>query len=152
MGPGRYETKDFIELLNEKSSSRKGVCDTSDRRFPRENKFCSEIPGPGTYSTCGVPQPSAKMNAKGLLGSGTGHHQNVATTGSGLAPGRYNHKNSIEGLLDNIVSTRGPYDLYTGERYTVPKLTVSLWKWDGVKGEEEAGGRETGGYSVREGE
>ena len=126
LGPGKYETKDFIKLLSEKPSSNRGVCETSEPRFPRENIFRSKIPGPGTYSKPVVTLTCAKINAKGLLGSGIGHHLNVATGGSGLAPGRYEHRNTIEDLLEKIVSIRGPYDLYSGERNTVPKTTVRL--------------------------
>ena len=36
--------------------------------------------------------------------------------GSGLAPGVYHYDSPIEQLLMKTVSTRGPYDLYTGPR------------------------------------
>ena len=36
--------------------------------------------------------------------------------GSGLAPGLYHYDSPIEQLLKKRVSTRGPYDLYTGPR------------------------------------
>lgn len=150
LGPGRYETKDFITILNEKPSSKKGVCETSDLRFPRGNIFKSKIPGPGTYGKGGIPWTAVEEKAKksfcitGLLDSGQGHHLNMGTSGSGIAPGRYNHKNSIQEVLDKSVSVRGPYDLYTGERYVVPKLTVSLLRRGRrrVKLERGRGGRE----------
>ena len=42
--------------------------------------------------------------------------------GCGLPPGRYEHDSFTSMILDKVVSKRGPYDLYTGERNKSNKL------------------------------
>ena len=128
MGPGRYESKDFIRIMKDRPTSKRGVCETLEKRFKKGSKYDTPIPGPGTYG-----DPWAHVGKKAnqssclteMLSSGEGHPEDVSLPGSGLAPGRYDHKNCTQELLDKTVSNRGPYDLYTGERYTVPRLVVS---------------------------
>ena len=38
LGPGRYHTKDFVQDLNSKPSSSRGVCQSLDSRLGKENK------------------------------------------------------------------------------------------------------------------
>ena len=38
LGPGTYEIKDFVELLDSKPGSVRGVCETRDRRFSTVGK------------------------------------------------------------------------------------------------------------------
>ena len=44
--------------------------------------------------------------------------------GSELAPGQYGQRSSTQELLDKRVSSRGPYDLFTGERNKTSKAVV----------------------------
>ena len=130
MGPGRYEHKDFITTANEKPSSYRGVCQTCDRRFPRENKFQSNIPGPGTYGDGGIPWTAAEkksresMSRMGMLES-SGRDYYTKTIGSGLAPCRYTYPSCTDQLLNKTISLRGPYDLFSIDRYKCPRDLVS---------------------------
>lgn len=38
LGPGRYDTKDFVEEMNARPSSNRGVCQSRDSRLGKENK------------------------------------------------------------------------------------------------------------------
>ena len=38
LGPGKYNTKDFIQEMNSKPSSSRGVCQSRDSRLDKENK------------------------------------------------------------------------------------------------------------------
>lgn len=38
LGPGKYQHSDFTEELARKPGSSRGVCQSRDARFPRENK------------------------------------------------------------------------------------------------------------------
>ena len=40
----------------------------------------------------------------------------VLFQGSGLAPGTYTFKSGIEACLAKITGTRGPYDIFSGDR------------------------------------
>ena len=61
----------------------------------------------------------------GMMEAGGNHVHNLKTVGSGLAPGQYTHTSSIEQVLDKTISKRGPYDLFTEDRYKPSKLHVS---------------------------
>ena len=125
LGPGTYNTKDFMEVLSEKPSSKKGICEKGEPRFPRGNTFHNQIPGPGSYQS-GVEWNVAgkEDEVKGSLHHGSAHQQYLAPMGSGLAPGRYHHRSFVQEVLNKRVSARGPYDLFTGERYATSKLAV----------------------------
>ena len=60
----------------------------------------------------------------GLLEAGGQEIRTALTVGSDLAPGQYRHTAPLEQLLNKRTSTRGPYDLYTGDRYKAPKSQV----------------------------
>ncbi|KAJ3599181.1 hypothetical protein NHX12_033144 [Muraenolepis orangiensis] len=53
VGPGTYESTDFIQELARKPGSVRGVCSSLDRRF-QEVQSCT--PGPGNYGDRGVPE------------------------------------------------------------------------------------------------
>ena len=133
MGPGMYEAKDFIAISNQKPSSSRGICQTGESRFSRENMFLSSVPGPGTYGKGGVPEAALEEKCKespstvGMMDCvGREYFQGQAEkVGSGLAPCRYSFKDSTDQMLDRQVSTRGPYDLFSGDRYRMPPHIVS---------------------------
>ena len=95
-------------------------------------QFLSKVPGPGSYGEGGVPWAAAESNAQlsqgtvGLLERGGREIRRAITVGSDLAPGQYSHTAPLDQLLYKRTSTRGPYDLYSGERYQVPKTQVSV--------------------------
>lgn len=59
-----------------------------------------------------------------MLAAGGSLLRTIPTIGSDLTPGQYQHTSPIEELLNKIISKRGPYDLFTGERYKAPKSLV----------------------------
>ena len=93
-------------------------------------QFHSNLPGPGTYGEGGIPwaamEGKAKMAAStvGVLEGGGAKIRKLPTTGCDLAPGQYQYPGPIQQLLSKEVSKRGPYDLFTGERYKPTKLLV----------------------------
>ena len=95
-------------------------------------QFLSKVPGPGSYGEGGVPWAAAESKAQlsqgtvGLLERGGREIRRAITVGSDLAPGQYSHTAPLDQLLYKRTSTRGPYDLYSGERYQVPKTQVSV--------------------------
>ena len=131
MGPGKYEAKDFVAISNLKPSSSRGACQTKESRFPRENVFHSNLPGPGTYGKGGVPWAVSEEKGKkststvGLMESPDRDYYQQSDIGSGLAPCRYTFPSSTEEMLRKQVSSRGPYDLFSGDRYKVPQHVVS---------------------------
>ncbi|KAK3542164.1 hypothetical protein QTP86_016429 [Hemibagrus guttatus] len=136
VGPGTYRIASFIEELERKPGSLRGICETREKRFKDGQP---STPGPGTYGKGGIP--SAALEEKERMSVGTcpsmGHanqHRfdtntvNLKSTDeifydSGLGPGIYNLKSSTELLLSRRVSKRGPYDLSTGNGniFTAPK-------------------------------
>lgn len=133
MGPGKYDAKDFIAASKEKPSSSRGVCQTGESRFPRENVFLSNLPGPGTYGKGGVPWVAMEEKSKesssnvGLMESVDREYfqAQASKVGSGLASCRYTFPNYMEQILAKKVSARGPYDLFSGDRYKIPQHLVS---------------------------
>ncbi|CAI8012659.1 Lymphocyte expansion molecule [Geodia barretti] len=130
LGPGRYSSGGFVEELSGKPGSNRGVCQSRGSRFPPENKFHSKLPGPGSYGEGGVPWAAMEKKAQlsqgtfGMLEAGEQEIRRAITVGSDLAPGQYRHTAPLEELLNKKTSTRGPYDLYSGERYQVPKSQI----------------------------
>lgn len=132
LGPGTYDIKDFIESLEMKPGSVRGICETRAKRFEHVGK--SDVPGPGTYGKGGIPRASIEEKEKlstsnvGMLESGKSERQ-LPEVGSHLCPGQYNTKSFTDELSERIVSKRGPYDLFTGARnkpITVGHLAVPL--------------------------
>lgn len=130
LGPGRYKNKDFVEEINSRPSSNRGICQTKASRFQQENKFQANLPGPGTYGKGGVPWATMEEKSKsssctvGVMEGGTGRSYNLKNEGSGLAPGVYKQTSPLQQLLNKSVSKRGPYDLYTGERIPSDKAAA----------------------------
>ena len=115
--------------MNSKPSSSRGVCQSLDARIGKENKFHSNLPGPGTY---GVPWAASEdktnqsTSTVGMLEGGGARLKAQPMTGSDLSPGQYKYASSIEQLLNKTISKRGPYDLFTGDRHKYSKALVKL--------------------------
>ncbi|KAJ1170340.1 hypothetical protein NDU88_002218 [Pleurodeles waltl] len=120
MGPGRYNIKDFLELGLMKPGSSRGVCETRDPRFKESAQFAT--PGPGTYGKGGNPYALLEEKerqcgiCRGIMDSKTTKGLPYPGMASNLGPGTYNVRNYMDDLLNRVVSIRGPYDLFTGER------------------------------------
>ena len=131
MGPGRYEAKDFLAVADQKPSSHRGICQTGESRFPRENTFHSNLPGPGTYGKGGVPwaakeeKEQKSTSTVGGMDSVPRDYYTEKEAGSGLAPCRYTFASGTEKMLGKKVTTRGPYDLFSGDRHQIPQHVVS---------------------------
>ncbi|KAK3732613.1 hypothetical protein QZH41_016085, partial [Actinostola sp. cb2023] len=121
LGPGTYNIKDFIEVSSEKPSSTRGVCETRAERF--DSYAENGVPGPGTYGKGGIPnavveeKQTVSASNVGLLDSGKSYRRQLPEVGSHLCPGQYEMKSFTDELSDRVVSKRGPYDLFTGERH-----------------------------------
>uniref|UniRef100_A0A670Y2J9 Ciliary microtubule associated protein 2 n=1 Tax=Pseudonaja textilis TaxID=8673 RepID=A0A670Y2J9_PSETE len=117
LGPGTYNHTDFLQLMEKQPHSIRGICDTGAIRFKDYMREC--YPGPGTYGN-----PYAKLQerertpvtAVGLMDSKTPKQFTIVHAGSGLGPGTYNIKNSVDEMLKRVVSIRGPYEIFTGNR------------------------------------
>ncbi|XP_067845683.1 ciliary microtubule-associated protein 2-like [Heptranchias perlo] len=120
LGPGKYEIPHFLDLLEKKNAGSRGICDTREERFKRKKDIGS--PGPGTYGKGGIPTAMLEEKAQrsagsqGLMDSKSAKNRSLATVGCDLAPNTYNLGNDMDKLLSRVVSKRGPYDLFTGER------------------------------------
>lgn len=131
MGPGKYEAKDFVAISRSKPSSSRGACQTKESRFPRENAFLNNLPGPGTYGKGGVPWAASEEKAGkstsivGSMESPDRDYYQQSNMGSGLAPCRYTFPSSTDEMLSKKASFRGPYDLFSGDRYKMPQHMVS---------------------------
>lgn len=51
-----------------------------------------------------------------MLDAGASGKRQLPEVGSALCPGQYNCKSFTEQLADRVISKRGPYDLFTGDR------------------------------------
>lgn len=128
LGPGTYNVNenDFINVIESKPSSVRGICATKEQRF-RQGNFTSEVPGPGTYGKGGIPaalkeeREEKSASTVGLLDAGSSRQRSLPTVGCELAPGRYEKMSFTEQILNKVVSKRGPYDSFTGERGNVSK-------------------------------
>ncbi|XP_076813428.1 ciliary microtubule-associated protein 2-like [Clavelina lepadiformis] len=122
LGPGRYNVNklDFIYGLEHKPSSTRGICATREQRFRK--RLTIDNPAPGTYGKGGVPaalkeeKQAKSASVVGILDAGSSTPRSLPTVGCELAPGRYEKKTFTEEILSKVVSKRGPYDPFTGER------------------------------------
>ncbi|KAG5275673.1 hypothetical protein AALO_G00123270 [Alosa alosa] len=115
VGPGTYKTTDFIEELNKKPGSIRGVCDSREERFPETRCW---TPGPGTYAIGAKAEKrvkSAGTRPSIVFGSGI-ERFTEGEVEVGLSPGTYDMKGSIDLVLNSSTGKRGPYDLFTGPR------------------------------------
>lgn len=113
--------------MESKPSSSRGVCQSLDVRIGKENKFHSNLPGPGAY---GIPWAALENKSNqatstiGMLEGSGARLKAPPATGSNLAPGQYKQASPIEQLLTKTISKRGPYDLFTGDRHKFSKALV----------------------------
>uniref|UniRef100_UPI00398F02B6 ciliary microtubule-associated protein 2-like n=1 Tax=Pristiophorus japonicus TaxID=55135 RepID=UPI00398F02B6 len=121
-GPGKYEIPHFLDLLEKKNPGSRGICNTREERFRMKKDIGS--PGPGTYGKGGIPTAVLEEKAKksaglyGLMDSKSAKNRTLDVVGCALAPNVYNLGSDIDKLLKRMVSKRGPYDIFTGERGT----------------------------------
>lgn len=119
LAPGSYEIKDFLQTSDLKPRSALGICETRAQRFKEQVK---DTPGPGTYGKGGIPHTAIEEKAQqststvGMLDAGSSTPRNLPSVGSKLGPGTYNFKSFAEETIDKVTSTRGPYDLFSGDR------------------------------------
>jgi len=120
LGPGTYNIPDSFQDLNQKPGSTRGVCQTRAQRFAYSGY--SEVPGPGTYGKGGIPHALLEekqlksASTVGMLDAGASGKRQLPEVGSALCPGQYNCKSFTDELADRVISKRGPYDLFTGDR------------------------------------
>ncbi|KAM9687361.1 ciliary microtubule-associated protein 2 [Trichechus inunguis] len=124
LGPGSYNFKDFLEQLQQKPSSNRGLLSSGEVRF--RGLVGNYYPGPGNYGEKGNPYTKLEQNAwnrshsEGLMCRMTNKPPPLAHQGSGLGPGTYFFKSGIETYLARKVGTRGPYDIFSGDRTKPP--------------------------------
>ncbi|NXS61416.1 LEXM protein, partial [Brachypteracias leptosomus] len=103
LGPGTYNIKDFLQET--RPCSLRGICATREQRFRDGHKDC--FPGPGTYGPRGNPYTPLEerdkrlASTRGLMDSRTPKSQPplpfpLFLQGSGLGPGTYSLRSSIE--------------------------------------------------------
>ncbi|XP_037017257.1 lymphocyte expansion molecule [Artibeus jamaicensis] len=120
LGPGSYNFKDFLEQLQQKPCSTRGLLSSGEVRFQRP--IGNYYPGPGNYGEKGNPYTKLEEKAwnrshsEGLLCRMTNKPPPLAHQGSGLAPCTYSLKSGIEACLGRSMGTRGPYEIFTGDR------------------------------------
>ncbi|XP_055257363.1 lymphocyte expansion molecule [Moschus berezovskii] len=120
LGPGSYNFKDFLEELQSKPGSTRGLLSSGEIRF--RGLIGNYYPGPGNYGEKGNPftklEESAwnRSHSEGLMCRMANKPPPLAHQGSGLAPGTYTFKSGIEVCLAKITGTRGPYDIFSGDR------------------------------------
>ncbi|MEJ1282682.1 lymphocyte expansion molecule [Cricetulus griseus] len=120
LGPGSYEFKDFLTQLQQKPQSKRGLLSSGEVRF--RGLIGNYYPGPGNYGEKGNPYTRLEENAwnrshsEGLMCKMSSKPHHLASEGSGLAPGTYNIKSGIENYVTRSTGTRGPYDIFSGER------------------------------------
>ncbi|NWY55683.1 LEXM protein, partial [Chionis minor] len=110
LGPGTYNIRDFLQET--RPCSLRGICDTRERRFRDGCRDC--FPGPGTYSPWEKLEERDKRSAstRGLMDSGTAKSPNtfpLFLQGSGLGPGTYHLRSSIDEGLRQAGGPRRPF-------------------------------------------
>lgn len=119
LGPGSYNIPDFLHLQNIKPGSTRGVCSTKAIRFKPEP---SKTPGPGSYGRGGIPHSAIEEKQRkststvGMMDAGSSGKRQLPEVGTSLCPGQYKHKSFTDELSERVVSERGPYDLFSGDR------------------------------------
>uniref|UniRef100_A0A8D0DXL3 Ciliary microtubule associated protein 2 n=1 Tax=Salvator merianae TaxID=96440 RepID=A0A8D0DXL3_SALMN len=73
--------------------------------------------GPGRYEYADFLQLAERRphSIRGICNSGEVRFKD-RIRGSGLGPGTYNLKNGMDEMLKRVVSVRGPYEIFTGDR------------------------------------
>ncbi|XP_008501100.1 lymphocyte expansion molecule [Calypte anna] len=98
LGPGTYNIRDFLQET--RPSSLRGICNTREQRFRDTNRDC--FPGPGTYGnpyTHLEERDKRSVCTRGLLDCRVAKRGLPELTGSGLGPGTYNLRSSIDEKL-----------------------------------------------------
>ncbi|CAI5777091.1 Uncharacterized protein PODLI_1B022008 [Podarcis lilfordi] len=135
LGPGTYEYSDFLQLQEKRPHSIRGICDTGAVRFKDRIREC--YPGPGTYGNPYAAldkKEKRSVTALGIMDSKTSKCFAFPNVGSGLGPGTYNIKNGVDEMLKRVVSLKGPYETFTGDRskpivcghYATDKKSIEL--------------------------
>ncbi|NIG60519.1 hypothetical protein BU61_4319 [Pontoporia blainvillei] len=120
LGPGSYNSKDFLEELQEKPGSTRGLLSSGEVRF--QGLFGNYHPGPGNYGEKGNPYTKLEESAwnwshsQGLMCRMTNKPSPLAHQGSSLALGNYTFKSGIEAYLARSMGTRSLYDTFSGDR------------------------------------
>ncbi|KAM9283138.1 ciliary microtubule-associated protein 2 [Morus bassanus] len=115
LGPGTYNIRDFLQET--RPSSLRGICDTREQRFRDASRDC--FPGPGTYGPRGNPyaciedRDKRSTSMRGLMDSRTMKHAPLTAMGSGLGPGTYHLRSSINKGLRRAGS---PSQTFSGDR------------------------------------
>ncbi|XP_051481055.1 lymphocyte expansion molecule [Apus apus] len=105
LGPGTYNIKDFLQET--RPCSLRGICDTREQRFRDTRKDCT--PGPGMY---GNPyahlaeRDKRSAGTRGLMDSRTPKCALPEVVGSGLGPGTYNLRSSIDEVVRRARASR----------------------------------------------
>ncbi|KAK2184735.1 hypothetical protein NP493_255g04008 [Ridgeia piscesae] len=119
LGPGTYEYRDFMQLA-EKPRSTKGMLDSSEIRF--RQKHANATPGPGTYGKGGIPHTLTEeknhqsASTTGMLSTRAKCDRSLPLYGCPLGPGTYPFKSSVDDVLKDSCSKRGPYDTFSEDR------------------------------------
>ncbi|XP_055497562.1 lymphocyte expansion molecule-like isoform X1 [Leucoraja erinacea] len=150
-GPGKYEVPHFLDLLAKKNIGKRGIFGTREERFKKQQSIIS--PGPGSYGKGGIPMAVLEEKAnksaglRGMMDSNSTKSRSLEAMGCELSPNTYKIESGLDKLLRQVVSKRGPYDLFTGERgeriksghratnplnlspgmYNIRSFTDSLW-------------------------
>ncbi|NXP07409.1 LEXM protein, partial [Thinocorus orbignyianus] len=127
LGPGTYNIRDFLQET--RPCSLRGICDTREQRFRDGHRDC--FPGPGTYDLQRDPYILLKERDKhsasrrGVMDSGTERCPPMpfppCLQGSGLGPGTYNLRSSIDEGLRRAMASR-PRQTFSGHK---PKPAVA---------------------------
>ncbi|XP_051027976.1 lymphocyte expansion molecule [Acomys russatus] len=119
LGPGSYNFKDFLTQLQEKPQSKRGLLSSGETRF--RGFIGNYYPGPGNYGEKGNPYTRLEENAwnrahsEGLMCK-MSNKSPTFQKGSGLGPGTYTIKSDIETKVARSTGTRGPCDIFSGDR------------------------------------
>ncbi|XP_048207359.1 lymphocyte expansion molecule [Perognathus longimembris pacificus] len=120
LGPGCYNFKDFLQELQQKPCSTRGLLSSGEIRF--RGLIGNFYPGPGNYGEKGNPYTRLEENAwnrshsEGLMCRMSNKPPPMDNQGSGLGPDTYTVKDGIKSFLEKTTSTRGPYDIFSGDR------------------------------------
>ncbi|XP_030626614.1 lymphocyte expansion molecule-like [Chanos chanos] len=120
IGPDTYNITSFIEELEKRPRSVRGICETREERF---RDVQSWTPGPGTYGIGGVPSAALEEKARQSVSTRPSMESRALLerfptecVDSGLSPGTYNLKTSTDIILSSGAGKRGPYDCFSSSR------------------------------------
>ena len=140
-GPGMYHNQTFVDDMNSRPRSMRGICDTTGPRLFPVSKDLVRNPAPGSYGEDGIPSSCREDRSKqspgtvGMLNNGGKGRELQLPLGSGLSPALYGIESSIDECIRSRTSKRGPYDLFTGKRTDpVPNghLAAEQVKWNSL--------------------